>query len=199
MCRIERQNGQPLPSPCPMPAPCHTTSDRREQRRHSPHVIPPRSHQPRAHTRYQQDTGHKIMYALNEASTPPHFNQEKPPIDGREDLQPLTDQEIADESSHRIHHLRSACMQAGPINLKPKQEQAIGPPSTEPRPSFFFFPSPPIPLPKIPHLSLFGQLSGTPRRPVPLLTISLQFAPTKAPFLGALARHGLRPLIPRPF
>ncbi|EAQ83467.1 predicted protein [Chaetomium globosum CBS 148.51] len=112
MCRIERQNGQPLPSPCPMPAPCHTTSDRREQRRHSLHVIPPRSHQPRAHTRYQQDTGHKIMYALNEASTPPHFNQEKPPIDGREDLQPLTDQEIADESSHRIHHLRSACMQA---------------------------------------------------------------------------------------
>ncbi|KAH6623264.1 hypothetical protein F5144DRAFT_550833 [Chaetomium tenue] len=44
--------------------------------------LPQRHPAPSAH--YQPDTGHKIMYALNKASTPPHFNQEKPlKTDGR--------------------------------------------------------------------------------------------------------------------
>ena len=79
-------------------------------------------------------------------------------------------------------------------NSKLKQEQAIGTHQTGPVPLFSLRPSlKSHPASRSPHLSLLGQLSGTPRAARALPTSSLWSFHT---IFRALARYGLRPLIP---
>jgi hypothetical protein len=169
------------PCPCQPPA----TTDQREQRRHSPPsshpaISPERTllagHGLQSHVRFERGVNASSLSTIR-----------SPWRDGRT----FTDQEIADESSHRIHHLRSAC-RSDQIRNQSRNKQ-LGP-IRRARPSVFLS-VPPIPPPSSLTFPSLDN-SPTPRAARALPTSSLCSLHT---IFTALARYGLRPLIPRPF